>query len=163
MYYTFTGTNRELFEDKFGGEENLRSLVASSIMYFSGKYTEEEPYFCEEFCLTRRAPVIAVGVQEISDYDVIMDMIIDGERVMAYLGLEALMYIILAQRHLYEDPDCGWSKEDIDNYEFVVGKVFMIDSADDMISSIEIIDHDIAYGLVDEYIAAHINEFRKVE
>ena len=149
------------FVELIGGEENFKSLIISTMVYQCENFEKEEPFLCDPFHITRSGPVIIVGIREMCGFSFLMDMVIDGNRIEAYLSDEVAEFFCYMQDSLFEDRVDGWSEEDIEDFSFVNGKICMISAEDGFVSSIEMIDHDLAYPIIGEYIVDIINEWKK--
>lgn len=139
-------------EETLGGTDNFYALVASWIKYSKGSYPKEEPYLMEGFDVPELVPVIALGINETDDGEVLMDMLLCGERVEAYLDEDIVDWLCETSERLLESPDNDFSEEDIDTFAWINGKMFMIDAEDDFIFNMKMIDHIEAYYVIQDYI-----------
>ena len=149
------------FVELIGGEDNFKSLITSAMVYHSGEYEKEAPFLCDPIYITRPGPVIIVGIKIMCGFRLLMDMVIDGNRVEAYLSDDVADFFCYVQDSILEDGDDGWSEEDLEDFSFANGKICMISTEDGVVSSIEMIDHDLAYPIIREYIVDIINEWKK--
>ncbi len=129
-------------ESDLGGRRNFSSLIESYKEYQYMDVDDECPPSIDVyFDVPDRCGIIALKIIKNRNDELILDFLINGYRTRAYLSEEAFDYFLSEQENLYWDSN--FNKKEIENFRYIKGQPYMIESEGFYISDIKIIDKDI--------------------